>query len=114
MTDRIGIELMQRIYPIVPLSLVEAETEEYPYAVYNIESEPVMTKDGVHHITASVGVDIVSNDFDEANSIAQRIAEVMSHDNQEGDIMAVLRDSSTDCLEGIWIITQNYRINQYK
>lgn len=114
MRDRIGIEFTSRVAPLVPLSLVEAETEEYPYAVYNIDTETVMSKDGVHHLSASVSLDIVSDDFEQANNIAHSVSEVMGPFNQDGDMVAALRDTSVNCYEGIWIITQNYRINQYK
>lgn len=114
MRDRIGIEFTHRVAPIVPLSLVEAETESYPYAVYNIDTTPVWTKDGVDHLNASVSLDIVSDDFDQANDISEAVAQTMEPDNQEGAISAKLLDTSVNCYEGIWIITQNYRIKQLK
>ena len=47
MIDSIGETIVRVVGPLVPVYLSEAETESYPYAVYELQSNPRLTKDGV-------------------------------------------------------------------
>ena len=69
MKDEIGIRLTALVGPIVPFSYSEAETDSYPYAVYDLETRPSMTKDGIHHLTGDVTIIVVSEDYSEASNI---------------------------------------------
>lgn len=113
MTERIGQQLTSIVSPLVPFYLNEAETGSYPYAVYTYDVEPLETKDGVHHITAGVSLTVVSNDFDEAHEIARSISDAVESDMRGDGFFSALRSTASDCVDGVWLITQEYTIKQY-
>lgn len=114
MTERIAIKLTQLIADIVPLNLSEAETENYPYAVYDYTPVPYYTKDGVYKYSADVELVIVSKDYDEAQQISDEVASALAEGMHDQEFFATARNVNADCTEGIWSITMNYTINQYK
>lgn len=112
MIERIGKKLTEILAPIVSLNLSEAETEAYPYAVYDYNPIPTYTKDGIVGYSADVTLAVVSTQFDEADRIRQ---EVMDSINTIGDGFSVmLQEWSPECVEGIWIIQILFNIKQTK
>lgn len=112
MIESIGKKLTSVISQLVALNLSEAETEEYPYAVYDYTPNPVRTKDGIVAYKADVTVSVVSGSFDQADDIRARIAEAVSqHMNKDG-YSAFLQEWTPECVEGIWTIEMIFNIKQ--
>lgn len=111
MIESIGNKLNEIISPIVPFFLSEAETSSYPFCVYNADIQPFYSKDGIYRYRASVNLNIVSNDFDEADTIANAII-AATNEEMTGDYSASMQSMNKDCSEGIWAIEINYIINQ--
>lgn len=114
MTERIGIQFTSVVSPLVSLFLEEAETETYPYAVYNYDVTPVETKDGVVGLSSELTCSVVSDDFDEAEAIADNIAKAVASSMRSGDFFAYHRSTGCSCEEGIWQINLTYNIKQCK
>ena len=111
MTEAIGTHLTTLCAGIVPFYLSEAETESYPYAVYEQTTQEFRTKDGVYKITAESMIRVYSKDFDEAQVIADRIRAELDNDNSEQFVIAFLRQSK-DCTEGVWALELVYFVKQ--
>lgn len=111
MKELIGQKLNEIISPIVPFFLSEAETSNYPFSVYNADIQPYYNKDGIYRYRASVNLNVVSNDFDDADAIANAIIAAIDED-MTGNFSASLQSMNKDCSEGIWAIEVNYIINQ--
>lgn len=114
MTERIGIQFTHLVGPLVSLFLGEAETESYPYAVYDYDVNPVYSKDGVDGLSSELTCVVVSNDYDEAQNIADAIVETLASDMQTDEFFAYLRNTGSSCEEGIWTINLEYNIKQSK
>lgn len=112
MKESIGIEVNDIVSRHVDLSLAEAQTESYPYAIYTNSVTPVYTKDGIHHYDATVVITIYSADLDEADEIADGIIDDMQKYLSEG-FSARLTSSYPDCVEGIWSRELTYNIKQF-
>jgi len=110
-TENIGNKLNEIISPIVPFFLSEAETSNYPFSVYTAEIQPYYNKDGIYRYRASVVINVVSNEFDEADTIANAINAAIL-ENSTGIFSSELQSINKDCSEGIWAISLNYIINQ--
>lgn len=110
MEDKIGIIVTSTVGGICPLYLYEAETAEYPYAVYSYVPEFRSTKDGVYRITADLTMDIYSDDFDEAHALALEVRDALV---ALGGVFRCREISnSMECVEGVWDIRWTYRVDQ--
>ncbi len=114
MTDQAGIRLYELISPLVALNLSEAETDTYPYAAYDISTVPVRTKDGIARFDSDVSMHILSKSFDEAHSVCDQITDALEESMRNDTFSATWRASTPSCTEGIWTITLEITIKQYK
>lgn len=111
MDDTIGNKLTALCEPILPFFLSEAETETYPYAVYDQTVTTLMTKDGVYAYAADARVRVYSNDFDEAQQRADNIISTISTDTDARYRLRV-RGQSKTCQEDVWCIELDVYIKQ--
>lgn len=113
MTEQIGQQLVTTIGGIIPTFYAEAETEVYPYCVYNQTVEPSVNKDGVYKLTSSCEIAIYSDDFDKADAKSLAIQEAILDGLNGEHFSARLEDFSKACEDGIWTITLEYNIKQF-
>lgn len=114
MIESIGTKLTSIVGAILPTFYSEAETETYPYAAYDQVLQYHRTKDGVYKISSDLKLIIVSNDFDEADRCRGEVLEAIEIGMKDDQYQAELQTVNKDCMEGVWVIEMNYRINQYK
>lgn len=114
MKETIGIRLNELISKYVDIYLAEAETEEYPYAVYTSDITPVYVKDGIHHYQTDVVITVYAKDLDVINPIVDKILDAVAADMSGGKFSARLTRDHSDCMDGVWSRELNYTINQYK
>lgn len=114
MKETIGIRLNELISKYVDIYLAEAETEEYPYAVYTSDITPVYVKDGIHHYQADVVITVYAKDLDIINPIVDEILDAVAADMSGGKFSARLTRDHSDCMDGVWSRELNYTINQYQ
>ncbi len=117
MTESIANMLTAQCKNILPFYLSEAETEDYPYAVFEYTPQEFRTKDGVYKITAEVYIRVYSNDSDEAATKAAAICgalDTFASDalNNAGKYILELRASSDTCVEGVWRYELQYFVKQ--
>ena len=96
----------------VPVALSEEETGEYPYVTYENDVTPKYTKDGIATYRSATTLRVISNDFDEAESIADQIMEVFSSVPVTGYAVQFDR-RERDRSAGVWTISLYYIIMQY-
>lgn len=111
MTESIGTHLTSICEEIVPFYLSEAETEAYPYAVYEQTVQAFRTKDGVYKYTTDSYIRIYSNDFDEAQAKADLVCGALDSQS-DGQYVIRHRSTSKDCVEGVWVIELLYFVKQ--
>lgn len=111
MTESIGTKLTTLCAGIVPFYLSEAETEAYPYAVYEQTVEEFRTKDGVYKITADSYIRIYSKSFDEAQAKADLIRTALDG-SSDGQYVIRHRTTTKDCVEDVWVIELLYFVKQ--
>jgi len=114
MNESIGAKLTSIVGAILPTFYSEAETESYPYAAYDQNLQYHRTKDGVYKISSDLKLVIVSNDFDEADRCREEVLAAIEAGMRDDQYQAELQTVNKDCVEGVWAIEMNYRINQYK
>lgn len=114
MKETMGIRLNELISKYVDIYLAEAETEEYPYAVYTSDITPVYVKDGIHHYQADVVITVYAKDLDIINPIVDNILDAVAADMSGGKFSARLTRDHSDCMDGVWSRELNYTINQYQ
>lgn len=116
MTESIGIMLADLCGSILPFYLSEAETEDYPYAVYEYTPNEFRTKDGVYKITADVYIRVYSENPDDAETKAAAIKAVLDaytdEDENAGQYVLRQQSSSETCMEGVWQIELQYYVRQ--
>lgn len=111
MTESIGTKLTTLCGGIIPFYLAEAETESYPYAVYEQTTEEWRTKDGVYQITAESSIRIYGKDFDAVQTKADLIKTALDG-NTDGQYIIRHRTTNKDCVEDVWVIELNYYVKQ--
>lgn len=102
---------------ILPFFLSEAETEAYPYAVYEYTPQEFRTKDGVYKITADVYIRVYSEDVDEAETYAASIRSALDTfaedaTNNAGQYIIALQAAPESCVEGVWQYELQYFVKQ--
>lgn len=110
MTESIGEMLVTRVGSIVPLYLAEAETETYPYAVYELTATQYRTKDGVYKITAEPRIRIYDTDFDTADAKATAIRAAVEISSEQ--YIVEFRSVNKDCVDDVWVIELVYFVKQ--
>lgn len=114
MRDTTGEKLNELIAPIVPFFFAEAETDSRPYAVYTKTTEPVYTKDGLHHFASAVDIFIYAETFAQSEEIAEAVRSAIHSGMRNATYSARLVDDENQCLEGVWSFSLTYNIKQYK
>ena len=114
MTESIGAKFVEVITPLVHINLSEAESSNYPYAVYDQTLTYRRNKDGVDNIGATSDIHIYGKDFAQVDGIAAGIAAAVKEEMQNDTYYAVLRTVDKTCTEGVWDIQMNYSVRQLK
>lgn len=108
--ERIGKAFESAVGSIAPCFLSEAETDEYPFIVYNQTVVPMLDKDGIGLLESSLQATIVSDDPDDAEDIAEQVAAAV-RTGMTG--YAVYPETlNRDCTDGIWEIELTWTIRQ--
>lgn len=113
MKETIGIRLTELASEYVDLYFAEAQTEEYPYAVYTSSVSPFMTKDGVHHYEASVVVTVYAKELEKVNAIAGHILGAVANYMNDGQYASRQLSDNTDCTDEVWSREMSFTIKQY-
>ena len=114
MTESIGAKFVEVITPLVHINLSEAESSNYPYAVYDQTLTYRRSKDGVNNIGAACEIHIYGKDFARVDGIAAGIAAAVRAAMQNDVYCAALRTVDKTCTEGAWDIQMNYSVRQLK
>lgn len=111
MTENIGKHLTGICDFYVPFYQSEAESDDYPYAVYRYTPQEFRTKDGVYKITSEVSISVYSQDFDEAQAKADMLRAALDADNDNRFQIVFLRQSKQRS-EDVWSIELVYYVKQ--
>lgn len=114
MKETIGIKLTELASPHVSFFFSEAQTEEYPYAVYTSSVTPVYTKDGIHHYESSVVITVFANDLEVVNPIAENILEAIKNGMNNSQYASRQISDNTDCTAEVWSRELSFTIKQYR
>ncbi|WP_322290569.1 hypothetical protein [Paratractidigestivibacter sp.] len=112
MKESIGEKIVELVSPLVKFYLSEAETESYPYAVYDMDVTPYYTKDGVYRYSADATVRLFGKDFDELDGLWTKIEDALMMMDQ--GYTSTYTGYSKTCTEGVWQIEMNFNILQFK
>lgn len=110
--NNIGKKLVEVIGDIVPVSLYEAETESYPYAVYEMQPEYHRTKDGVYKITADVPVTVYGKVYATARDAAEAAGKAVLEGMNGDGFRATLSSTDERCVEGVWQLELRFAVTQ--
>lgn len=118
MTENIGQRLLDLCgaaeTPIV-LYLSEAESEDYPYAVYDADYVPYYDKDGVYKVVGDISVRAYAKEAATAQGMADAInAIVLTNFSAGGYTVRQLSQLKKECLQETWSVGYQYRITQYR
>lgn len=98
----------------VDIRLSEDETEEYPFATYEMTVTPVMNKDGVYKYVGETYIRVVSDDFDEADALRAVVeSAVQTGMGFDPVFSSRLINSNKDCVNGVWTLELYYSLAQY-
>lgn len=111
--ETIGEFITGRISALdVDITLSEEETGEYPYVTYENDITPRFSKDGLEAYRSSTALRITSDNFDEAESIADTIMAALS-EVTDGNFAVQFERRERDRSAAIWTISLYYIIMQY-
>ena len=118
MTENIGQRLLDLCgaaeTPIV-LYLSEAESEDYPYAIYDADYVPYYDKDGVYKVVGDISVRAYAKKAATAQEVADAInAIVLTNFSTGGYTVRQLSQLKKECLQETWSVGYQYRITQYR
>ena len=114
MKETIGIKLTEIASKYVDTYFAEAQTEEYPFAVYTSSVSPVYTKDGIHHYEASVNISVFAQELERVNDIVEAIASDIDAEMTSGKYASRCISDNTDCTDEVWSRELSYTFNQYE
>lgn len=114
MKDTIGIRLTELASQHVEFYFSEAQTENYPYAVYEAPSTPVYTKDGIHHYEAAVTVTVYDKALERVNEIAEQIISDIMGSMNDGQYASRMNADTTYCTDEVWSREMSFTIKQYR
>jgi hypothetical protein len=123
----------------VSVALSEDEVTHYPYVTFELPTEYRYDKDGAYKVVGNLTIRSVSDDFDEADALRASIhaaiaggfgglTPVPPADEEETQASSGTRSASEDpytytarltdvrkdCMDGIWVIEQDYILQQYQ
>lgn len=118
MTENIGQRLLDLCSaaetPIV-LYLSEAESEDYPYAVYDADYAPYYDKDGVYKVVGDISIRAYAKKAETAQGMADAINDiVLTNFSTGGYTVRQLAQLKKECLQETWSVGYQYRITQYR
>lgn len=118
MTENIGKRLQDLCSaaesPIV-LYLSEAESDSYPYAVYEADYVPSYDKDGVYKIVGDLTVRAYAKKAEAAQEVADAIDAIILTNFSSGNYtVRQLSQLKKDCLQETWSVGYQYRITQFR
>ena len=118
MTENIGQRLLDLCSaaetPIV-LYLSEAESEDYPYAVYDADYVPYYDKDGVYKVVGDISIRAYAKKAETAQGMADAINDiVLTNFSTDGYTVRQLSQLKKECLQETWSVGYQYRITQYR
>lgn len=105
--------MVAAVKDIVPIFLYEAETEAYPYAVYEHSPEYFRTKDGVYKIASGLPVTVYGKRFADTRPLADKVEEAVLSAMNDGTFRTFMVSRSDTCVEGIWRSEVRFQITQY-
>lgn len=111
--DKIGRTLVAAVKGIAPISLYEAETGVYPYAVYEHSPEYHRTKDGVYKIVSNVPVTVYGKRFGDTRPLAEKIEAAVLAAMNDGTFRTFTVSRADTCVEGVWRSEVRFQITQY-
>ena len=111
--DRIGKAVVAAVKEVVQVSLYEAETDAYPYAVYEHSPEYFRTKDGVYKIVSNVPVTVYGKMFADTRPLADKLEEAVLSAMNDGTFRTFTVSRSDTCVEWIWHSEVRFQITQY-
>lgn len=116
MTESIGTRLLALCdAQDIVLYLSEAESEDYPYAVYDADYVPYYDKDGVYKIVANLEVKAYAKKAEIAQEISDAIDSIiLTNFSSGGYTVRQLSQLKKDCLQETWSVGYQYRITQYR
>lgn len=114
MTESIGIKLHELLGGVTPFYFAEAQVESYPYAVYDLDVTPFLTKDGIHHYEGSATINIYDTDLDNADAIADAMRQALKEGMDGQQYSAKETFSTKTCIENVWDIQMTLLIKQYR
>lgn len=95
-------------------ALSEDEIDTYPYVTFELPCEYRYDKDGLYKIVGNLTIRSVSDDFDQADALMTGITSSISEGFTGPVYTARLTDIRKDCMDGVWVIEQDYILNQYE
>lgn len=113
MTDSLRDRLAYACKDVCVLALSEDEDPNYPYAVYDMTSTPMRDKDGVYGYSGDTRIRVLSNDPDEADTLAASIQSAIATGMHDEVFYSRQDDYTKECFSGIWTIEMNYTLRQY-
>ena len=115
MTESLRTQLVSLLTTAhVDVRLSEDETKEYPFVTYEMTVNPVRDKDGVCKFTGETYIRIVSDDFDEADTIRATVEGAIETGMGYGvDFCSRLISTDKDCVNDVWTIELYYNLAQY-
>ena len=116
MTENIGTQLLALCgAQDLVLYLSEAESEDYPYAVYDADYVPYYDKDGVYKIVADIEIKAYAKKAETAQEISDAIDSIiLTNFSSGGYTVRQLSQLKKDCLQETWSVGYQYRITQYR
>lgn len=108
--ETIGEAFESAVAGIAPCYLSEAETDEYPFIVYDQTVTAINTKDGIGALSSSLMAVVVTIDPNEAENIAEAVASAV----KEGMAAYGLYPQyyTRNCTDGVWEYTLVWTIRQ--
>ena len=108
--ETIGKAFERAVRGIAPCYLSEAETEEYPYIVYESPIVMRLDKDGVQAYESSLRATIIADDPNVAENIAGLVALAVKRNMASYGVFPETLDRN--CNSGIWQIDLTWTIRQ--
>lgn len=113
MTDSLRAKLISVCAGVIDFQLSEAETDSYPYAVYDMTTNPLVDKDGVYGYMGDCKIRLVSDDVDTIDALRARVESAILTGMRDAIFFSRLVDVTKECVDDIWTIEMNYTLKQY-
>lgn len=114
MTDSLRAKLQYVCAAVdVDLYLSEAETKGYPYAVFDMTTNPLVDKDGVYGYMGDCKIRLVSDNVNEIDPLCATVQSAIFTGMRDSVFFSKLVDVTKECVDDIWTIELNYTLKQY-